>query len=119
MFITLSVIFSDLIECNREPRPCDANATCNNTVGSFTCACNDGYTGDGETCEGEFQFQCKHLIANLRSTKHLSHNDRETFHHQSEIFILRSFGAFEHKIILHEIVLGNLKLSFLKIEVLS
>ncbi|XP_072017121.1 uncharacterized protein [Amphiura filiformis] len=29
---------------------CDANAACTNTVGSFTCACNDGYSGDGVTC---------------------------------------------------------------------
>jgi|GEM_PF-3283829 len=32
--------------------PCDANATCTNTPGSFTCACNTGFTGDGSTCTG-------------------------------------------------------------------
>jgi len=29
---------------------CDANATCANTSGSFTCACDAGYSGDGVTC---------------------------------------------------------------------
>ncbi|KAL9980621.1 hypothetical protein ACROYT_G009230 [Oculina patagonica] len=29
---------------------CHLNATCNNTVGSFGCICNDGYTGDGLNC---------------------------------------------------------------------
>ena len=29
---------------------CDVNAICTNTIGSFTCECNDGYTGSGEVC---------------------------------------------------------------------
>ena len=32
--------------------PCDPNASCTNTLGSFTCACNTGYTGDGMACYG-------------------------------------------------------------------
>ncbi|XP_072017070.1 neuropilin-1-like [Amphiura filiformis] len=37
-------------ECTLSTDNCDANATCTNTVGSFTCACNVGYNGDGVTC---------------------------------------------------------------------
>ena len=39
-------------ECNNEGagHNCDANAECTNTYGSFTCACNAGYSGDGVTC---------------------------------------------------------------------
>ena len=31
------------------------NATCTNVVGSYTCTCNDGYTGPGvnDTCKGK------------------------------------------------------------------
>ncbi|WP_437769799.1 EGF domain-containing protein [Sorangium sp. So ce764] len=29
---------------------CGANAACTNTAGSFTCACDAGYSGDGVTC---------------------------------------------------------------------
>ncbi len=31
-------------------QPCDGNATCGNSVGSYTCTCNTGYTGSGVTC---------------------------------------------------------------------
>ena len=44
---------SDIDEC-QEQSPCDANAMCTNTLGSFTCVCNDGYQGDGLTCTGQF-----------------------------------------------------------------
>ncbi len=30
---------------------CSANATCADTVGSFTCACNEGFEGNGVTCD--------------------------------------------------------------------
>ena len=40
-------------ECLTDPSPCAGNvsATCTDTVGSFTCTCNPGYSGDGTTCE--------------------------------------------------------------------
>ena len=31
--------------------PCDNNAMCVNLPGSFICFCNEGYSGDGTTCE--------------------------------------------------------------------
>ena len=31
---------------------CHADATCTNTVGSYTCSCDVGYTGNGVTCSG-------------------------------------------------------------------
>ena len=30
---------------------CDVNANCTDTVGSFNCTCNDGYSGNGTVCE--------------------------------------------------------------------
>lgn len=40
----------DINECAAGTDNCSANATCTNTVGSFACACNAGYTGNGVTC---------------------------------------------------------------------
>ena len=51
---TTSVFYSfpDIDEC-KMPKPCDVTADCRNTVGSFICSCNSGYTGDGFNCTGE------------------------------------------------------------------
>lgn len=32
------------------------NGTCVNTVGSYTCHCNSGYTGDGYMCTGTYNY---------------------------------------------------------------
>ena len=42
----------DIDECIEESNTCHANATCINTIGSFSCDCDTGYTGDGEYCTG-------------------------------------------------------------------
>ena len=41
----------DIDECTAEPPPCDTNATCTNSPGTFTCACNEGWKGDGTVCK--------------------------------------------------------------------
>lgn len=41
---------SVLDECVTGANNCSANATCNDTPISFTCACNPGFVGDGVTC---------------------------------------------------------------------
>ena len=45
--------FSDFDESANNTDDCDVNAYCNNTVGSFNCTCNSGYTGNGTTCAGK------------------------------------------------------------------
>ncbi|XP_028408849.1 scavenger receptor cysteine-rich type 1 protein M130-like isoform X2 [Dendronephthya gigantea] len=41
----------DIDECSRDLDNCGDNSRCVNTVGSFECICNHGYTGDGVNCE--------------------------------------------------------------------
>ena len=47
----IETVFLDVDEC--QTSPCNYNAICNNTDGSYTCKCNSGYSGDGLTCTGK------------------------------------------------------------------
>ncbi|XP_065182426.1 uncharacterized protein LOC135813137 [Sycon ciliatum] len=47
---SLSVTINDEDECATGLHRCDANATCSNTVGSYTCACNQHFSGNGLNC---------------------------------------------------------------------
>ena len=49
-FIICSV---DINECTTGLFPCDSNANCANNLGSYTCTCKTGFTGDGKTCTGK------------------------------------------------------------------
>ncbi|CAJ0968687.1 unnamed protein product, partial [Ranitomeya imitator] len=40
----------DINECETK-NICSPNATCTNTIGNYTCACNDGFSGNGTHCE--------------------------------------------------------------------
>ena len=42
--------FLDINECEMVISPCDGNATCIDTEGSFLCVCNSGYSGNGSFC---------------------------------------------------------------------
>ena len=37
-----------------ESNNCDENALCTNTAGSYVCQCNEGYTGNGTFCQGNY-----------------------------------------------------------------
>ena len=44
---------TDIDEClNATLNDCHHNATCTNLAGHFSCACVDGYTGNGKICQG-------------------------------------------------------------------
>ena len=46
-------MLTDIDECVDDVlNNCNESATCWDTVGSFTCTCNVGYSGDGISCEG-------------------------------------------------------------------
>ena len=43
----------DIDECTVNNGGCSADANCTNIPGSFTCACEEGYTAVGLTCTGK------------------------------------------------------------------
>ena len=43
---------SDIDECSADPSPCDADADCTNSEGSYSCTCKQGFAGDGTSCQG-------------------------------------------------------------------
>ncbi|MCB9737511.1 MAG: hypothetical protein H6745_33445 [Deltaproteobacteria bacterium] len=40
----------DVDECAATPAPCDAHASCRNTLGGYFCECDGGWEGDGVHC---------------------------------------------------------------------
>ena len=53
-FYTL-LMFLDIDECSNGSHDCDVNANCTNTNGSYSCTCEEGYTGKGESCQGKIR----------------------------------------------------------------
>lgn len=43
---------TDIDECIIKSDNCHDNATCNDTIGSFTCECQAGFSGNGTYCQG-------------------------------------------------------------------
>ena len=39
-----------------DSNPCSVNAVCEDTAESYTCTCNEGYTGDGVNCTGNNKY---------------------------------------------------------------
>jgi len=47
---------SDIDECSAESIPCDENADCTNTDGSYSCSCKQGFSGNGTVCGGMLDY---------------------------------------------------------------
>lgn len=79
---------TDVNECARDLDNCSPFATCTNLQGSFSCACNEGYFGNGVTCEGEF---CFNPIVNSRwfvmTVGHFSHSRGTSWHTNLSVLV--------------------------------
>lgn len=49
---TILFLITDINECLRDNGGCDPDAACINTMGSFQCSCDEGFSGNGFTCRG-------------------------------------------------------------------
>ena len=47
------IILSDIDECSYEAYVCHSNASCENTVGGYSCKCQEGFSGSGKNCSGK------------------------------------------------------------------
>ena len=62
----------DVNECIAGSNNCHPNATCYNTVSSYICICDAGFTGDGENCtRGEVTVFHIHTLLNSFSHSYL------------------------------------------------
>ena len=50
----LLITFLDIDECGNEANNCHTEATCANTIASYTCSCGTGFSGNGVLCSGKF-----------------------------------------------------------------
>jgi len=55
-------------ECAAGTHDCQSNATCVDTPESFTCQCNAGYTGDGDTCSAQVACGVTPSLCDLNAT---------------------------------------------------
>ena len=54
-FLCLShFILLDVNECAASSSSCSSNALCTNNVGSYSCSCKAGFTGNGKSCIGVY-----------------------------------------------------------------
>ena len=62
----------DIDECFDDTHDCSENARCENVLGSYTCTCNLGFVGNGQTCKSEFFVGRKFLPVESRINFELS-----------------------------------------------
>ena len=80
--------FTDVNECeNGQTNPCDKDAICDNTNGSYSCHCKQGFVGDGSTCTcKKTKLKIKRCMLNLCNSSMLH------FLH----FIITLFSSLKH-----------------------
>ena len=53
-FLIFDMTCVDIDECLESVDNCDINySNCSNTIGSFTCTCVSGFSGDGTNCSSK------------------------------------------------------------------
>ena len=73
---TLNMTFPDVDECSNGDNNCHNDARCTNTRGSFICACNSGFSGNGVTCAG---WKRSNIVTNITCTNNISSNYNRVF----------------------------------------
>lgn len=80
--------FTDVDEC-AGANLCDVRAVCSNTEGSYTCQCEEGYSGNGTHCEGTYMLCCVVLTCLWSHT--LMYMGQKIVNHKMLSTLLHSF----------------------------
>ena len=62
VFLRYIILSSDIDECSADSSPCDENAGCTNSDGSYSCTCKQGFTGEGTVCQGMYDAKTKSKV---------------------------------------------------------
>ncbi len=54
-FVIDETSYLDIHECLLEIDDCHDDAICTDIIGSYTCQCKEGFTGDSSDCQGRGQ----------------------------------------------------------------
>ena len=75
IIITGFIIHADINECDIGTDECHDNASCSDTIGSYECTCDIGFTGDGYNCSGKIlnTLSTSCLVGEIISYNLLSH----------------------------------------------
>lgn len=73
----MCVVFADIDECSSDPSPCDENADCTNSDGSYSCTCKQGFAGNGTVCNGMRELSVSLYI--IPANIFLCHNPMEFY----------------------------------------
>ena len=62
----MSTYFVDIDECDTGvgTHNCSNNGTCADVDGSYSCSCDDGYTGDGFNCTSKYTTETSQQLCN-------------------------------------------------------
>ena len=52
LLLMIYLLFTDINECTNSTNDCHQNSTCTNSIGSYSCKCNQGFNGNGTSCIG-------------------------------------------------------------------
>ena len=55
MYLANETVYSDVNECLSLLHDCHQNATCTNTIGSYGCNCDTGFSGNGKQCKSTWR----------------------------------------------------------------
>ena len=66
LIFTFWCCLADINECMTGSHNCNSNASCSNTNGSFLCSCNDGFSGNGTSCDGTCRRKWSKSLGNLK-----------------------------------------------------